>query len=61
MTIKKLIPVTLELMGITAIGSGIGIELAMRADIGYVVISIGSVLVATGGVIWGKFVRGGKL
>jgi len=60
MTMKKLIPVTLELVGITAIGSGIGIELAMQADVGYVVISIGSVLVATGGIIWGKFVRQGR-
>ncbi len=58
---RKLIPITLELVGIAAIGSGIGIELGMGADIGYVCITIGSGLIATGGSIWGKFIRGGKI
>ncbi len=58
---RKLIPIILELLGIAAIGSGIGIELGMGADIGYVCITIGSVLIATGGIIWGKFIRGGKI
>lgn len=56
----KLIPITLELVGITAIGTGIGIELATGAEIGYAVITMGSVLVAIGGVIWGKFLRRGN-
>lgn len=54
---KKLLPITLELIGIATIGGGIGIELAMGADIGFILITAGSLLVATGGVIWGKFVR----
>jgi len=57
---KKLIPITLELIGIAVIGGGIGIELALHADLGYMMITAGSLLVATGGVIWGKFIRGGK-
>ena len=57
---KRLIPLTLELAGIAAIGVGIGIELAARANIGYLLITIGSLLVASGGVIWGKFMRGGQ-
>lgn len=57
MKVSKLIPVTLELLGIVSIGTGIGIEVGLGADIGYLVISVGSVLIATGGVIWGKFIR----
>lgn len=54
---KRLFPITLELVGIAVVGGGIGIELAMHADIGFVVITGGSCLVAIGGVLWGKFVR----
>ena len=53
----RLFPITLELLGIATIGVGIGIEVVMGADVGFVVISVGSCLVAMGGVIWGKFVR----
>jgi hypothetical protein len=55
----KILPVTLELIGIVAISSGIGIELASKAEIGYVIITIGSLLVAAGAIIWGKFMKGG--
>ena len=54
---KKLLPIGLELIGIAAIGSGIGIEMATGGHIGYLLITGGSCLVAIGGVIWGKFVR----
>lgn len=53
---KKLFPITLELVGIAAIGTGIGVELATHADIGWAIVTSGSCLVAIGGVIWGKFV-----
>lgn len=53
----KLLPITLELLGIAAIGCGIGVELMMREAIGAVIITAGSCLVAIGSVIWGKFVR----
>ncbi len=49
---RKLIPITIELLGITAIGTGIGIEIALGAEIGWAVI--------TSGVIWGKFLKKGK-
>ncbi|GAI70873.1 unnamed protein product, partial [marine sediment metagenome] len=45
----KLAAITLELLGIAAIGAGIGVELVAAADIGLVVITIGSCLVAAGG------------
>lgn len=51
------IPIALELLGIATIGTGIGMELSRDADIWYVVITVGSLMVASGGIIWGKFVR----
>jgi hypothetical protein len=54
---KKLLPVTLEIMGIAAIGVGIDVELATHADMGWALVTIGSCLVAIGGVIWGKFMH----
>jgi len=56
---KKLIPVTIEVVGVAAIGVGIGVELATHADIGWAIVTTGSCLVASGGVIWGKFMRKG--
>jgi len=56
---KRLLPVTLEIVGIATIGVGIGVELAARASIGWAMVTIGSCLVAIGSVIWGKFMRGG--
>lgn len=53
----KLLAIALELVGIAGIGTGIGIELSLGADIGFVVITVGSLLVAGGGIVWGKFLR----
>ena len=53
----KLLSIGLELAGIATVGTGIGVELATGADTALVVITIGSCLVASGGVIWGKFMR----
>ena len=57
MTGKMILPVVIELVGIVAIGIGIGIELATHADLGWALVTSGSCLVAMGGVIWGKFLR----
>jgi len=56
---KKLIPITIEVIGVAAIGVGIGVELATHADIGWAIVTTGSCLVAIGGVVWGKFMRKG--
>ena len=56
---KKLLPIVLELLGIAAIGTGIGVEVAAHADVGWVLVTTGSLLVAAGGIIWGKFMRRG--
>jgi NADH:ubiquinone oxidoreductase subunit 6 (subunit J) len=55
----KLMAITVELVGIALTSIGLGIELTMHADIGYVAMTLGSTLLAIGGVIWGKFCRGG--
>jgi hypothetical protein len=54
---EKLLSVILELIGIITVSSGIGIELASGAEIGYIVITVGSLLVATGGFIWAKLLK----
>ena len=59
MSKKMILPIAIELVGIAAIGIGIGIELATHADLGWAVVTTGSCLVAIGGVIWGKFMRVG--
>ena len=53
----NLLPIALEVIGIAAIGVGVGVELATHANIGWAIVTIGSCLVAIGGVIWGKFMR----
>lgn len=47
----------LELVGVVAIGGGIGVEIVMEAHFGFIFISGGSAFVAIGGIIWGKFMR----
>lgn len=61
MSKTKMLAITIELVGIAVIGAGIGVELATHADIGWVTITIGSCFVAIGGIIWGKFMRGGRI
>jgi len=60
MSKKRMVPIVIELVGITVIGVGIGLELSIGGDIFLVVITTGSCLVAAGGIVWGKFMRGGK-
>jgi len=56
----RLASILIELIGIATVAAGIGMELAVGGEIYLVIITIGSCLVATGGVIWGKFLRRGK-
>ena len=56
---RKILPIALELVGIAVVGAGIGIEYVYEADWGFISITTGSLLIAMGGVIWGKFVRKG--
>jgi hypothetical protein len=56
---KHLIPIVIELVGISTVGMGIGLEIAFGGQAYLVMITAGSLLIATGGVIWGKFLRQG--
>ncbi len=55
-----ILAVGIELVGIALVGTGIGYEIATGADLGYVFITAGSVLVAAGGVLFGKFVKAAR-
>ena len=57
---KHLIPIAIELLGISIVGMGIGLEVAKGGQGYLIMITTGSLLIAAGGVIWGKFIRGGK-
>lgn len=57
---KHLIPIIIELVGIAIVGAGIGLEVAYGGQIYLVMITAGSLLIATGGIIFAKFMRGEK-
>ena len=52
-----LLSIVVELVGIVGISTGIGVELATHADYGYGIITVGSLFVAGGGILWGKLLR----
>jgi hypothetical protein len=54
---KHIAPIVIELLGISITGIGIGLEIALGGQAYLVMITAGSLLIATGGVIWGKFMR----
>ena len=54
---RLLLCVIIEVLGIGAVGAGIGVEIALGADLGYVLITAGSLGVAGGGLIFAKFFR----
>lgn len=59
MSLKQL-AVIVEIIAISIISAGIGIEVATGADAGYIIITSGSVLAAIGGFIWVKILRSNK-
>ena len=59
MRLKKLY-VVLWIAGVCIVSAGIAVELAMGGDIGFVLITTGSVVVAGGSIIYAKLVRGSK-
>ena len=52
-----LVAIFIELVGIATVATGIGMEIAYGGDIHLITITVGSCMVAMGGVIWGKFIR----
>ena len=57
MRLKKLY-IFLWITGICIVLAGIAVEVAMGGDIGFVLITAGSVVVAFGSVVFAKVVRG---
>jgi len=51
------VPIAIELTGIIAIAIGVAVELTTKADIGYIAISIGGILIAIGEFVWAKVLR----
>lgn len=54
-----MVPIVIELAGISVVGMGIGLEVALGGSAYLIMITVGSLMIATGGIIWGKFMRGG--
>lgn len=52
-----MIAILVELLGIVVASTGIGLELALGGDIYLVMTTGGSVLVALGGIMFGKFFK----
>ena len=60
MNSRMILALVIELTGIAAVSAGIGIELATGAELGWVIVTGGSCLVAIGALIWGKFMHTGR-
>ena len=52
---KFWIPTIVEIFGIAITSAGLGYEMAYKADTGFVLITMGSVITAFGGVLYAKF------
>lgn len=50
-------PVAVELTGIFILILGIAVEISTGADVGHVIISLGSAIVAVGSIIWAKIMK----
>jgi len=61
MKLTKVLAVALEAVGMCIVLAGICIEVYYKADFGFVLITGGSVVIAFGGMLFAKLVRGGKL
>jgi FtsH-binding integral membrane protein len=51
------IPVSIELAGIFILIIGIAVEISTGADIGHVLISVGSAVIACGSILWAKIMK----
>ncbi len=57
MRLTKTLAIALETVGCVVILTGIAIEVALRAPLGYVLITSGACIVAVGGMIFAKLVK----
>lgn len=54
---SKLLAIALEAVGISAVILGIAIETTMHAQIGFIIITSGSVFIASGGMLFAKIIK----
>jgi len=54
---SKFLAICLESIGCTVVLAGIIVEFVTRAAAGHLIISIGSLLIAAGGILFAKMVR----
>ena len=52
---KFWVPILTEVAGIIVTSAGIGYEIAYHAELGFILISLGSVFIAAGGLMFSKF------
>ncbi len=50
-------PIAVELAGIFILIIGIATEIATGADIGYIIMSLGSTVIAVGSLVWAKIFK----
>ncbi len=58
MKLTRVLAVCLETVGIIGILVGISIEVVYEADVGFILITSGSAVVAIGGMIFAKLIKG---
>lgn len=58
--ISYTIPIAIEFAGMFLLVLGVGVELTTQAGIGHILISVGSVLITAGSIIWGKIIQARK-
>ena len=51
------VPIGLELAGMFLLVLGLAVELVTGADVWHTLVSVGSVLITLGSVVWGKLLR----
>jgi hypothetical protein len=51
------LPIAIELTGIFILILGIAVEITTGRDIGHILISAGSTIIAVGSLIWAKLIR----
>lgn len=55
------LPISIELAGILFLVMGIVVEIVTRAELGYILISVGSAFIAIGSLIWAKVFKVSKM
>jgi len=55
--LMKRLSALIELVGISMVSAGLGVEFITKADVGYMIISTGSVIIAMGSILYAKLAK----